>query len=44
MVECICDKIVVFKKKGMWMGGMVLMGYDFKNCCLFVNVDEVKMV
>lgn len=48
IVECIRDKIVVFKKKGFWMGGVLFFGYDFylgiNIWILVVNEVEVKIV
>ena len=42
--ERIRDKIAASKKKGMWMGGMVPLGYDAKDRKLVVNPDEAKAV
>ncbi|MAF49868.1 MAG: recombinase family protein, partial [Rhodospirillaceae bacterium] len=42
--ERIRDKIAASKKKGMWMGGMVPLGYDAKDRKLVVNPDEAKTV
>ena len=38
--ERIRDKIAASKKKGMWMGGMVPLGYDNVNKKLVVHQDE----
>jgi site-specific DNA recombinase len=38
--ERIRHKIAASKKKGMWMGGMPLLGYDVKNRKLVVNDAE----
>ena len=37
--ERIRDKVAASKRKGMWMGGAVPMGYDVKDKALFVNDD-----
>jgi DNA invertase Pin-like site-specific DNA recombinase len=42
--ERIRDKIAASKKKGMWMGGMVPMGYDLKDRKLLVNEKEAGTV
>jgi len=42
--ERIRDKIAASKKKGMWMGGMPLLGYDVKNHKLVVNDAEARTV
>jgi site-specific DNA recombinase len=42
--ERIRDKIAASKKKGMWMGGLVPLGYDLKDRKLVVNPDEAKVV
>jgi site-specific DNA recombinase len=42
--ERIRDKIAASKKKGMWMGGMVPLGYDSVNKKLVVNQDEAVTV
>ena len=42
--ERIRDKIAASKKKGMWMGGMVPLGYDSVNKKLVVNHDEAVTV
>ena len=38
--ERIRDKIAASKRKGMWMGGTVPVGYDLRERKLFVNTDE----
>ncbi len=38
------DKIAASKKKGMWMGGFVPLGYDLKDRHLVVNPSEAKVV
>jgi len=42
--ERIRDKIAASKKKGMWMGGMVPLGYDRVNRKLVVNSSEAETV
>lgn len=42
--ERIRDKIAASKKKGMWMGGFVPIGYDRKDRSLQVNPAEAKTV
>jgi site-specific DNA recombinase len=42
--ERIRDKIAASKKKGMWMGGWVPLGYDRKDRTLTVNKAEAKTV
>ncbi len=42
--ERIRDKIAASKKKGMWMGGCVPLGYDVRERKLHVNVDEADTV
>jgi site-specific DNA recombinase len=42
--ERIRDKIAASRKKGMWMGGTVPLGYDVKDRKLIINLDEAKMV
>jgi DNA invertase Pin-like site-specific DNA recombinase len=42
--ERIRDKIAASKKRGMWMGGMPPLGYDFRNKQLVVNEPEAKTV
>lgn len=42
--ERIRDKIAATKKKGMWTGGSVPLGYDVKNKKLVVNQEEAKIV
>jgi DNA invertase Pin-like site-specific DNA recombinase len=38
--ERIRDKIAASKKKGIWMGGLVPLGYDAKDRCLVINPAE----
>jgi DNA invertase Pin-like site-specific DNA recombinase len=42
--ERIRDKIAASKKKGMWMGGFVPLGYDLKDRKLLINATEAKTV
>src|SRR5450432_1334095 len=42
--ERIRDKIAASKRKGMWMGGMVSLGYEVKERKLVINVDEAATV
>ena len=42
--ERVRDKIAASKKKGMWMGGTVPLGYDAKDRKLVVNDSEARTV
>lgn len=42
--ERIRDKIAASKKKGMWMGGFVPLGYDIKDRKLLINAKEAQTV
>ena len=42
--ERIRDKIAASKRKGMWMGGVVPLGYDARNRKLVVNESEAETV
>src|SRR5450755_1335989 len=42
--ERIRDKIAASKRKGMWMGGRVPVGYDVKERKLIVNPEESNLV
>lgn len=42
--ERIRDKIAASKRKGMWMGGRVPLGYDLKDHKLIINPAEAKQV
>ena len=42
--ERIRDKIAASKRKGMWMGGNMPLGYDVENRKLIVNKEEAKTV
>ena len=42
--ERIRDKIAASKKKGMWMGGMVPLGYDADGRTLKINEGEAQTV
>jgi hypothetical protein len=42
--ERIRDKVAASKRKGMWMGGRVPLGYDVKQRKLVVNQEEAELV
>ncbi len=42
--ERIRDKIDASKKKGIWMGGTVPLGYDAKERKLLINQEEAKII
>ncbi len=42
--ERIRDKITASKRKGLWMGGLVPLGYDAKDRTLVVNEAEARTV
>lgn len=42
--ERIRDKIAASKRKGMWMGGPLPLGYDVENRRLVVNAKEAELV
>jgi len=42
--ERIRDKFAESKKKGMWMGGYPLLGYDIKDRKLLINEEEARVV
>jgi DNA invertase Pin-like site-specific DNA recombinase len=42
--ERIRDKIAASKKKGIWMGGAIPLGYDVRDSRLIVNPAEAEMV
>jgi site-specific DNA recombinase len=42
--ERIRDKVAASKKKGMWMGGIVPLGYDHRDRQLHVNELEADQV
>jgi site-specific DNA recombinase len=42
--ERIRDKVAASKRKGMWMGGTIPLGYDVKQRKLVVNEAEAKLV
>jgi site-specific DNA recombinase len=42
--ERIRDKVAASKKKGMWMGGFVPLGYNLANHQLVVNPKEAEVV
>src|ERR1700747_2210304 len=42
--ERIRDKVAASKRKGMWMGGTLPMGYDLRERKLVINESEAKTV
>ena len=42
--ERIRDKIAASKKKGMWMGGYVPLGYDLRDRKIHINTQEAETV
>lgn len=42
--ERIRDKIAASKKKGLWMGGIVALGFNTKNKQLVINEREAQLV
>jgi site-specific DNA recombinase len=42
--ERIRDKIAASRKRGMWMGGFVPLGYSVKDRKLVINEDEAELV
>lgn len=42
--ERVRDKIAASKKKGMWTGGPVPLGYDSKNKKLVINKEEAEII
>ncbi len=42
--ERIRDKIAASKRKGLWMGGLVPIGYDVDGRTLQINDEEARMV
>ena len=42
--ERIRDKIAASKKKGMWMGGVVPLGYDLQDRHLVINPEDAAQV
>jgi DNA invertase Pin-like site-specific DNA recombinase len=42
--ERIRDKIAASKKKGLWMGGLVPLGYDARDRTLIINAAEAETV
>ncbi len=42
--ERIRDKITASKKKGMWMGGLVPLGYDARERTLVINPAEAETI
>jgi site-specific DNA recombinase len=42
--ERIRDKVAASKRKGMWMGGTLPMGYDLRERKLIINHDEARTI
>ncbi|NNE89320.1 MAG: recombinase family protein, partial [Silicimonas sp.] len=42
--ERIRDKVAASKRKGIWMGGAVPMGYDVEDKALVINPDEAEAI
>ena len=42
--ERIRDKIAASKRKGLWMGGPLPLGYEVENRRLIINPEEAKLV
>jgi hypothetical protein len=42
--ERIRDKFASSLKKGMWMGGVVMLGYEVKDRKLIINEEEAKII
>ncbi len=42
--ERIRDKIAASKKKGMWLGGPVPLGYDLRDRKLYINIEEAERI
>jgi site-specific DNA recombinase len=42
--ERIRDKFAASRRKGMWMGGAIPLGYDVKDRKLVINADEAERV
>jgi site-specific DNA recombinase len=42
--ERIRDKVAASKKRGIWMGGTIPMGYDVHERKLVINQDEARIV
>jgi site-specific DNA recombinase len=42
--EQIRDKVAASKKKGMWMGGFIPLGYNLKDRQLTINLEEAEIV
>ena len=42
--ERIRDKIAASERKGLWVGGMVPLGYDTKNRKISINAAEAEQV
>ena len=42
--ERVRDKVEASKKKGMWMGGTIPLGYDVKDKKLIINLKEAETI
>jgi DNA invertase Pin-like site-specific DNA recombinase len=42
--ERIRDKIAASRRKGIWMGGVVPLGYDVRERCLVINPAEAEVI
>ena len=42
--ERVRDKFALSLKKGMWMGGVVMLGYEVKDRKLVINEEEAKII
>jgi len=42
--ERIRDKFAASKKRGMWMGGNIPLGYDLKDRKLVINMNEAEII
>lgn len=42
--ERIRDKVAASRKRGMWMGGVVPLGYEVKNRKIYINEPEAAIV
>jgi DNA invertase Pin-like site-specific DNA recombinase len=42
--ERIRDKFALSLKKGMWMGGVVMLGYEVKDRKLLIKSDEAEII
>ena len=44
IAERVRDKFLASRRKGMWMGGTVPLGYDVNDRKLVINADEADRV